>query len=98
MQNTNPIHALREVRISQVGVLIEQIRKTNPKLLEDIPGDKAAALIRKVFKQMNQTLAMTEEGVVKFVGLGQFRVRKVEKELEGKKVTRTQIVFTRSEQ
>jgi len=98
IQKTNPIHALREVRISQVGVLIEQIRKTNPKLLEDIPGDKAAALIRKVFKQMNQTLAMTEEGVVKFVGLGQFRVRKVEKELEGKKVTRTQIVFTRSEQ
>jgi len=92
------VHALREVRISQVGMLIEQIRKTNPKLIEGIPGDKAAALIRKVFTLMNHTLAMTEEGVVKFVGLGQFRVRKIEKELDGKKVTRTQIVFTRSEQ
>ena len=91
------VHALRENRNNQVWTLIEQIRKTNPNLLDDIPGDKAAALIRKVFKQMNQTLAMTEEGVVKFVGLGQFRVRKIEKELEGKKVTRTQIVFTRSE-
>ncbi|MDH4188202.1 MAG: hypothetical protein OEV08_14520 [Nitrospira sp.] len=98
LRKTNPIHALREVRISQVGTLIEQIRKTNPKLLEGIPGDKAEALIRKVFTQMNHALAMTEEGVVKFVGLGQFRARKVEKELEGKKVTRTQIVFTRSEQ
>ena len=78
--------------------MIEQIRKTDPKLLEDIPGGKAATLVRSIFKQMNQTLAMTEEGVVKFVGLGQFRVRKVEKELEGKKVTRTQIVFTRSGQ
>ena len=92
------VHALREVRISQVGVLIEQIRKTNPKLLEGIPGDKAAALIRKVFTLMTHTLAMTEDGVVTFVGLGQFRVRKVEKELEGKKVTRTQIIFTRSGQ
>jgi len=92
------VHALRKTRKNQVGALIEQIRLTSPRLLEDIPGDKAAALVRSVFEQMNQTLAMTEEGIVTFVGLGQFRVRKVEKELEGKNVTRTQIVFTRSEQ
>jgi hypothetical protein len=46
---------------------------------------------------MNEALAETEEGVVIFAGLGQFRVRKVEKEVEGEKVIRTQIVFRRAE-
>ena len=86
----------RETRM-KVTELIEQIQQANPKLLAGIPANRAAALIRNAFKHMNEALAETEEGVVIFAGLGQFRVRKVEKEVEGEKVIRTQIAFRRAE-
>ena len=77
--------------------LIEQMRRTNPKLLDGIPENIAVELVRNVFKHINDTLAGTKEGVVDFVDLGRFRVRQVEKEVEGKKITRTQVIFRRAE-
>ena len=77
----------------KVAELIEHIRQSNPKLLQGIPEDKAEALVRRVFKHMNDTLAKTEEGVVNYAGLGRFRLRKVEKEVDGRKVSRTKIGF-----
>jgi len=90
------VHALRESRDNQVGILIEQIRKTNPRLLDGIPTNRAEALVTNVFKHMNDTLAGTQEGVVSYMGLGQFRVKHMEKEVGGKKTARKQIVFHRA--
>jgi hypothetical protein len=42
---------------------------------------------------MNEAVRGAEEGAVIFAGLGQFRVIKVEKEVEGEKVIPTQIIF-----
>jgi hypothetical protein len=73
--------------------VIEQLRQANPSLLEGIPLEKAEALLNGLFKHINATLARAEEGVVEFHGLGRFRVRKVQREVDGKKVNRTQILF-----
>jgi nucleoid DNA-binding protein len=80
----------------KVAELIEQIQQANPQLLAGIPPNRAAALIRTLFKHMNDTLAGTEEGVVKFAGLGQFRVKRVEKEVDGAKVATKRILFVAS--
>lgn len=77
--------------------LAEQLRKTNPNLMRGFEKNRAEALIRNVFKQMNDTLAGTEEGIVSYGGLGRFRVKKVEREVKGTKTSRTQIVFLRAE-
>ena len=81
----------------KITELIDQIEKTNPRVLKGIPENRAKALIRNVFKYMNDTLAETSEGLVIFAGLGRFRLRKVERELGGKKIIRTQIIFRRAE-
>lgn len=86
----------REDTRMEVTELIARMRQTDPKLLAGIPENNAAALIRNVFKQMNDTLAVTDKRVVNYVGLGQFRVRKVEREVKGEKITRTQINFRRA--
>ena len=77
----------------EVTELIEQMRQANPNLLEGIPADKAAALLKSVFRHINETLAGTADGVVQYEGLGRFRIRKVEKEKAGEKTTRTRIGF-----
>jgi nucleoid DNA-binding protein len=76
-----------------VAALLEQMQQGNPDLLKGLPKPKAAELLRSAFKQVKDILAQTQEGKVAFGGLGQFRVRQVEKEVAGKKVIRTQIVF-----
>lgn len=77
----------------KVTELIEEIPKTQPKVLDGIDEKTAADLVRHVFKHINDTLAGMGEGVVKYAGLGRFRVRRMKKEVEGKKIDRTQIVF-----
>lgn len=77
----------------EVKELIEQMRRANPDLLDGIPDDKAEALVRNVFKHINETLAGTAEGVVQYAGLGRFRVRKVERDKAGEKTVRTRILF-----
>ena len=77
----------------EVKELIEQMRRANPDLLDGIPEDKAEALVRNVFKHINETLAGTADGVVQYAGLGRFRVRKVERDKAGEKTVRTRIGF-----
>jgi len=81
----------------KVTELIAQMQRMNPKLLRGIPEKRAARLIRSVFEHINDTLARTKEGVVPYGGLGRFRVRKVEREVKGERVIRTQIIFRRAE-
>lgn len=81
----------------KVAELIEHAQQMIPGLLDGIPETRAEALVRSVFRHMNSALAGTEEGVVDYAGLGRFRVRNVEKEVNGEKITRTQISFRRAE-
>jgi nucleoid DNA-binding protein len=66
-------------------------------LLKGIPKNRAQALVRSVFRHINRTIAGTEDGVLIFAGLGRFRMRKVERELEGRRVSRTRIIFRHAE-
>ena len=77
--------------------LIDGVRRNAPTLLEGISQEQAETLLKNVFRQVNETLAATEEGVVKYPGFGQFRVRKVERKVDGETITRTQIMFRRAE-
>lgn len=104
------VHALRRTHNSnhdrndsaaqvKVADLIEKIQEINPALFDGISENRAAALIRTAFENMNDTLTETEEGVVNYAGLGRFRVKKVENEVGGKKTApaRTQVIFHRAE-
>jgi nucleoid DNA-binding protein len=76
-----------------VEELIAKIQQKNAKLLDGIPQDKAKALVTGVFRHIRSTLTGTEEGKVDYAGLGRFRIKQVEKDKKGKKVTRSRISF-----
>lgn len=75
--------------------LVEQISNDDKAILAGVPRNKAMALVRAAFAVIGKTIDETEEGTVIFPGLGQFRVRRVERELEGKPIVRKQVVFLR---
>jgi nucleoid DNA-binding protein len=77
----------------QLADLIDQVRQTSPALLNGMSRDEANALLREVFKHMNQKLAQAEEGFVNFAGLGRFRIAKVETNANGEKSVQTRIIF-----
>jgi len=87
------VHAMRGEKQIEVFELIERLQNTAPDLLDGIPASKAEALLTNVFKHMNDTLGGIHEGVVNYMGLGHFRVRRVEREAAGKKTADIQIVF-----
>lgn len=76
-----------------VTELLKQMREAHAELFEGLSEAQAEALVTGLFEQINSTLAGVDEGIVKFIGFGQFRVRKVEKEVDGQRVARTQTVF-----
>lgn len=61
--------------------------------LGKIPPAKAASIIRKAFVALNEQISATESGVIRVVGLGNFRIRSVEKEKEGQKTTVKKVAF-----
>ena len=77
----------------KVDELIKEIRQTQPSALGQIPDDRAAALIEQVFRHINQKLAETQEGTVACADLGQFKIRQIEKEKDGRKVMKKRIIF-----
>lgn len=88
-----PPLATDEASWMDIEELITQIRKANPKRLDGIDDNAATELVRHVFRHINDALAGMDEGVVRYAGLGRFRLRKVKKEIEGRKINRTQIIF-----
>ena len=86
-------HRDTQRKVVNVIELIELVQETTPKLLDGIPANEAEALLTNVFKCMNDTLAGIQGGVVNYMDLGQFHVRRVEKEVAGKKTADTQTVF-----
>ena len=73
------------------------MEQTKPALFDDIPKDVVAELLLHVFRQMNETLAETDDGLVACPGLGQFRVKKVESESSGKKILHRSVSLRRVE-
>jgi hypothetical protein len=76
-----------------ISQLIDEMQRSDPAALNGIPRSEAQALVRNVFRHMGAALAKSDEGVVAYPGLGRFRVRKVEREVDGKKVAEIRIGF-----
>jgi hypothetical protein len=95
------VHALREntvkadVRVG-VNVLIREIRRAQPRLLESVDEHRAEKLVLRVFRQINDTLSNREKGTLECAGLGRFRMRSVSKEVDGRPVNRKQVFFDAS--
>ena len=73
--------------------LLRQMREKEPSVFQGLSDAQAEALVSGLFEQINSTLSRIDEGVVKFPGFGQFRIRKVKKDIDGKVVERTHTVF-----
>lgn len=73
--------------------LVELIKVQNPKLLGNVSDKKAALIIRTALMKIGEQVAAAEEGVVKFPGLGNFRIRNIEREKDGVKVTERRVQF-----
>lgn len=70
----------------KIKELVQSVKDSTP-ALAGIPDGKAVALLRAAFQQISAEIESTAEGVVKVGGLGQFRVRQVEREKGDEKVT-----------
>jgi hypothetical protein len=77
----------------RVAELVEQLRRSQPALLEGIPEEKAVALVRYAFRHVGSTLAAAGEGAVSFSALGRFQLRHTPGKAEGKSGRRTRIGF-----
>jgi hypothetical protein len=73
--------------------LVELIKEKRPKLLGKMPEKRAVALIRVALAELGRHIAEAEEGVVRVLGMGAFRIRMVEQEKDGENVTVKRIVF-----
>lgn len=73
--------------------LIAQMQQTHPHALDGIPPEKARLLVSHLFKHIQDNLAHTSQPFVAYSGLGRFRVRKIQQEMAGRKVSRTHVVF-----
>jgi hypothetical protein len=80
-----------------ISRLIDEMQQSNPAALNGIPRAEAQALVGNVFKHMGAALAKSDEGVVAYPGLGRFRVRRVERDVDGKKVAEMRIGFLPAE-
>lgn len=77
----------------KINELIEQVSKSQPKLLANMPKKKVEKLVHTILENMRRKINSTEDGVVMFGGLGRFRVRKIEREVDGEIVIRKHVVF-----
>jgi len=73
--------------------LVEQLAKNNPNALAGVPERKVAPLVRGALAEILAAIESTDEGIVTVGGLGKFNVRKVEREVDGEKIARKQVVF-----
>ena len=73
--------------------VVELIKKEKPNLLGKMSEKKAAALVRNAFLQIGKHIDAAGEGVIKVPGLGNFRVKQVERERNGQKVNVKRVAF-----
>jgi nucleoid DNA-binding protein len=73
--------------------IVERVRQDKPAVLGNMPDKKVAGIVRQALIQLGKQINALEEGVVTIPGFGSFRVRQVEKEKEGQKLTVRKIIF-----
>ena len=73
--------------------IVESIKQSNPKLLGKMPEKRAATLVQSVLAELGKQLDAVDNGVVKVQGLGNFRIKQVEREKDGQKVTLKRVSF-----
>ncbi len=73
--------------------LVELIKEKRPNLLGKMPERKAVALVQAALAALGRQIAEVEEGVVRVAGLGNFRIRMVETEKDGKTVSVKRTTF-----
>jgi len=78
--------------------IVELIKKSNPKVLGSLPEAKAAGLIRVALAQLGQHIVALNEGAVNVPGLGNFKIKQVEREKEGQKKTVKVVAFSAAKQ
>lgn len=64
--------------------LVEVMKKNNPDLLKQIPDERAARIIRTALMQLGEEIDAVNEGVVKAPGLGNFQIKQIQREKDGK--------------
>lgn len=73
--------------------IIKLIKEENPEILGNLSEKRLIAIIRQVFIQIAKKLEDHEEGPVRVPGLGDFKIRMIEIEKDGKKESVRRIVF-----
>lgn len=73
--------------------IVELIKAESPGLLGKLPDDKAARIVRAALMQLGKQLAVTDEGIVKVQGFGNFRIKNVEQDKDGEKVIVRRVAF-----
>ena len=79
--------------ILKTADVVKALRKERPNLLDMVPETKAVALINAALVELGKRIGAINVGAVKVPGLGNFRVRQVEREKDGQRVTVTHTVF-----
>jgi hypothetical protein len=73
--------------------VIDLVGKARPALLDTVPRKRAVTLIQAAFDQLGKYIDVMPEGVVRVQGFGNFRVRLVEQEKDGARVTVKRTIF-----
>jgi hypothetical protein len=73
--------------------IVENIQKSNPKLLEGLPPRKVTVLLRAALGEISKNVTAAGDGKVRIAGLGVFGVRTVEGEKDGVKKSKRKIFF-----
>ena len=73
--------------------LVEILREETPELLGNIPDNRAARIVREALAILALKIDATDEGVVKVPGFGNFRIRHIEQEQDGRTVSLKRVTF-----
>ncbi|MDO9106918.1 MAG: HU family DNA-binding protein [Methylovulum sp.] len=73
--------------------IVEIIKQSNANLLGKLTDKEAAKILSLAFAELGKQLGSTTEGPIKIPGLGVFKIKQVEREKEGQKVTVKRIGF-----
>jgi hypothetical protein len=77
----------------RVVELLDTLVKRSPDVLDGLDRRRAEALVKGVFAHLNGALAALDDGVMQFEKLGQFRVRKLERAVNGRTRSMRHVVF-----
>ena len=73
--------------------IVQQVKARVPEQFGKLPEAPAARLLREAFAVVLGELESTDNGVVKIGGLGTFRIRLVEVEIDGKPKMVKRVMF-----